>query len=71
MMVFSSAREQHRYILHNSGWRAPLPISTKRQIVSRMASVVQDGLGLPRVAIGRVFACADVEVLQVCCQLGC
>jgi hypothetical protein len=45
--------------------------TSERQIVSRMASVVQRDRCVPRVSIGAVFACrAGVEVLHMCCQLG-
>jgi hypothetical protein len=71
-MMFGFAREQHEDIVYEQRWRARLRISTKRQIVSRIASQQQKGRCMPRVSIGGwVACCAGVEVLlDVCCQSG-
>jgi hypothetical protein len=59
-MVFGYAREQHQDIVSEQSWRArccQYLLCTERQIVSRMASLEQEGLGVPRVWIGGAFAC--------------
>jgi len=70
-MMFGLAREQpwKRCVLVK--WACTATISTERQIVSRMASVVQENLACLESRLGAVsLGCAGVEVLHLCCHLG-